>query len=158
MKELKTITKTYELKNGFRVELQLESGVIRFWLYHKDYGIKMRTYSLILQGNATIEDINIEYELNILSVSGYINAYIDRYANELKKDNENEDEEKNKTLIVDMWYGDKIEDVDNLDVFWYSNDEYRGNVYIKDKCVGDYVITRGTDLCKTFPQLRWDWG
>jgi len=42
-------------------------------------------------------------------------------------------------MKIDMWYGDKFEDVTSADCFFYPHDcEYRGNLYIGDKCVGDY--------------------
>ena len=56
---------------------------------------------------------------------------------------------------IDMWYGDKIEDVDKIDITFY--DMYRGNVYIKGKCVGDYVTDDSTILEKKFPQLTFNW-
>lgn len=59
---------------------------------------------------------------------------------------------------IDMWYGDKIEDVDKIDVtFSYSDNVYRGNVFIKGKFVGDYVTDDSTLLEKKFPQLEFNW-
>lgn len=40
---------------------------------------------------------------------------------------------------IDMWYEDKIQDTTKIDIIFYDNcGEYRGNIYIDDKIVGDY--------------------
>ena len=42
-------------------------------------------------------------------------------------------------INIDMWYGDKIKEVTKIDINFYGDScEYRGNIYIDDKIVGDY--------------------
>ena len=55
---------------------------------------------------------------------------------------------------IDMWYGDKIEEVTKIDISFYSDScEYRGNIYIDDKIVGDYSTKEYKSLENTFKQL-----
>lgn len=57
-----------------------------------------------------------------------------------------------------MWYDDKVEDVDKIDVIFYPNGcEYRGNIYIKNECVGDYSTKETTELEKLFPQFKFNY-
>lgn len=59
---------------------------------------------------------------------------------------------------IDMWYGDKKESVDRLDCSFYPNEcEYRGNLYINNKYVGDYTCRDSCELEKAFPQLKFNW-
>jgi hypothetical protein len=54
-------------------------------------------------------------------------------------------------MIVDMWYGNKIEECDSVDVFFYPNDgRYRGNIYLKGKAIGDFTSVDSTEIEKTF--------
>ena len=58
---------------------------------------------------------------------------------------------------IDMWYGDDVKDVDNLRVEFYDNAaEYRGNLYIRKKCVGDFSTKDSLALEKAFPQFDWN--
>lgn len=61
-------------------------------------------------------------------------------------------------MITDMWYGNKIEDVTKIDIFFSDLDcLYRGNIYINDKCVGDYTAEDTQEIEKKFPQLKFNW-
>ena len=61
-------------------------------------------------------------------------------------------------LKVDMWYGNKLEEADKIDVCFYPNDgEYRGNIYKEGKMIGDYVCTDSVRLEHTFSQLSFNW-
>ena len=43
-------------------------------------------------------------------------------------------------INIDMWYGNKIEEVTKIDISFYGDSgEYRGNIYINNKIVGDYI-------------------
>lgn len=65
---------------------------------------------------------------------------------------------KRTNLSVDMWYGDKKEDADKIDVYFYPGDgEYRGNIYKCGKIIGDYVCGDSTMLENLFPQLVFNW-
>ncbi len=60
--------------------------------------------------------------------------------------------------MVDMWYGDKPQDADKIDIHFYPNDsEYRGNIWKNGKAIGDYVCTDSLKLERLFPQLVFDW-
>lgn len=57
-------------------------------------------------------------------------------------------------MTVDMWYGDKIEDVTSIDTSFSDVDcIYRGNCFIGDKIVGDYSTTVSTEIEDTFSHL-----
>ena len=59
-----------------------------------------------------------------------------------------------KMINIDMWYGDKIEEVTKIDINFYDNSgEYRGNIYINDSIVGDYSTKEYKALENTFKQL-----
>lgn len=50
-------------------------------------------------------------------------------------------------LKIDMWYGDKLSDIDKYDVFWSDCDlVYRGNLYKDGKVIGDYSCNYISDL------------
>ena len=58
---------------------------------------------------------------------------------------------------IDMWYGDKPEQVTGLDI--YFNDLggfYSGNLRIFGKIVGDYYADSVQDIEKAFPHLAKD--
>ncbi len=64
----------------------------------------------------------------------------------------------NRKFYCDMWYGNKLEEVDKIDMTISGIDGmYRGNMYIKGKCVGDYATADSTILEKKFPQLIFNW-
>lgn len=43
-------------------------------------------------------------------------------------------------LKIDMWYGDKLSDIDKFDAFWSDCDlVYRGNFYKDGKAIGDFT-------------------
>ena len=57
-------------------------------------------------------------------------------------------------INIDMWYGNKIEEVTKIDINFYGNSgEYRGNIYINDKIVGDYSTKEYKALENTFKRL-----
>lgn len=63
-----------------------------------------------------------------------------------------------KNLFIDMWYGDKKEDADKIDITFYPNaGEYRGNIYKGGKIIGDYMAKDSAILEKSFPQLCFNW-
>ena len=63
----------------------------------------------------------------------------------------------NNKVNIDMWYGNKIEEVTSIDVRFYDNGEYRGNIYIDNKIVGDYTAKDSISLEEAFPQLTFNW-
>ena len=57
-------------------------------------------------------------------------------------------------INIDMWYGNQIEEATKIDISFYSESgEYRGNIYIDDKIVGDYSTKEYKALENTFKQL-----
>lgn len=59
---------------------------------------------------------------------------------------------------IDMWHGDKKEDVDKIDISFYPNDgEYRGNIYKNGRMIGDYTCSDSLTLETIFPQLKFAW-
>lgn len=61
-------------------------------------------------------------------------------------------------INIDMWHGDNHKKADKIDVSFYPNDgEYRGNIYIGGKIVGDYTCNDSLELEKNFPQLTFNW-
>ena len=86
MKKIQIKTETYELKDGFYIDVQEDltelnktgsSDVIGFWLYHKNYGIK----NFLFGGKK--KDFNYaSYESMcdfILEIDKYIDAYKEDY-------------------------------------------------------------------------------
>lgn len=70
---------------------------------------------------------------------------------------ENMEEMKMGKTNIDMWYGDKPEQVTGLDI--YFNDLggfYSGNLRIFGKIVGDYYADSVQDIEKAFPHLAED--
>lgn len=58
-------------------------------------------------------------------------------------------------MILDMWYGDKLEDVTQVDVMFTDLDcVYRGNIYIGKNVVGDFKAKTLQEVEKRFPQLE----
>ena len=61
-------------------------------------------------------------------------------------------------MFVDMWYGDKISDVESIDIYFNDlSSQYAGNCYIKGKVVGDYNTYDSLEIEETFPQLNINW-
>lgn len=61
-------------------------------------------------------------------------------------------------IKIDMWYGNDHKQADKIDINFYDQDcEYRGNIYINEKIVGDYVCNDSVELEKSFPQLKFNW-
>ena len=55
-------------------------------------------------------------------------------------------------MTVDLWYGDKLKDIDGADCYFYPNEGiYRGNLYKGNKCVGDYSSTDSCEIEKKLP-------
>jgi len=61
-------------------------------------------------------------------------------------------------MIIDMWYGNKVEECDGIDVFFYPNGcIYRGNIYLKGKPIGDFSTTDSIEIEKTFKgKFSWE--
>lgn len=61
-------------------------------------------------------------------------------------------------IKIDMWYGNKAEEVAKIDIFFSDLDcVYRGNCYIDGKIVGDYSASDSLEIEKAFPQLHFNW-
>ena len=61
-------------------------------------------------------------------------------------------------INLDFWYGNKPEEITRISITFYPNDgEYRGNMYIDDKIVGDYAAYYSIAIEQTFPQLVFNW-
>ena len=61
-------------------------------------------------------------------------------------------------INIDMWYGNKPEEADKINIFFYPNDgEYRGNIYKNNKIIGDYVATDSMEIENAFSQLSFNW-
>lgn len=61
-------------------------------------------------------------------------------------------------IKVDMWYGDDHKEADRIDIDFCDQDcEYRGNIYMGGKAVGDYTCDDSVELEKSFPQLTFMW-
>ena len=61
-------------------------------------------------------------------------------------------------IKIDMWHNDNYKDANKIDVFFYPNNgEYRGNIYINNKMVGNYVCDNSAELEHTFSQLKFNW-
>jgi hypothetical protein len=63
------------------------------------------------------------------------------------------------TMIkIDMWNGEKAQNADKIDIFFYDLDcEYRGNIYRAKECIGDYTADTAQEIEKAFPQLVFNW-
>lgn len=67
--------------------------------------------------------------------------------------------QKRKNLFIDMWYGDKKEEADKIDIFFNGYTAlYHGNIYKDGKCIGDYWCKESTMIEKMFPQFVINWG
>lgn len=61
-------------------------------------------------------------------------------------------------MIIDMWYGDKATDADDIDIFFSDCDcIYRGNIYRAGKCIGDFETPDSLEIADYFPQLDIKW-
>lgn len=57
-------------------------------------------------------------------------------------------------IDIDMWYGDKSEEVTGINWSFYGYDAiYRGNLYKGDKMIGDYTADTMQEVQEAFPQL-----
>lgn len=57
-------------------------------------------------------------------------------------------------INIDMWYGDKPEEVTGID--WCFNDldyVYRGNLYKNGKTIGDFTADTMQEVQEVFPHL-----
>lgn len=64
-----------------------------------------------------------------------------------------------KKLKIDMWYEDKKEEADKIDIFFNDLDcMYSGNIYKNGQIIGDYFCSNSMILEKLFPQLVFNWG
>lgn len=63
-----------------------------------------------------------------------------------------------ENYYIDLWYGNKIEEVTKIDISFYDNEIcYRGNIYKNDKIIGDYWCKDSLLLEKLFPHLTFNW-
>ena len=61
-------------------------------------------------------------------------------------------------INIDMWYRDKKEDADRIDIFFSDiGCVYRGNIYKGGKIIGDYSCDNSLELEKAFQQLAFNW-
>lgn len=61
-------------------------------------------------------------------------------------------------VMLDMWYGDKKEGADKIDISFYPGDGvYRGNIWKDGRMIGDYACNDSVTLEKLFPQLKFAW-
>ena len=61
-------------------------------------------------------------------------------------------------INIDMWHGDNYKEAEKIYVFFNGNSgEYRGNIYISGRAVGDYVCSDSVELENTFSQLVFNW-
>lgn len=61
-------------------------------------------------------------------------------------------------INFDMWYNDDYKKADKITITFYPNSaDYRGNIYINNRIVGDYVCNDSIELEKAFPQLVFNW-
>ena len=67
---------------------------------------------------------------------------------------EDEEEEVEDDIFVDMWYGDDMRDIDKITMSFSDCDcEYRGNVYINGKMVGDYTTANSVCVLERIQRL-----
>ena len=58
-------------------------------------------------------------------------------------------------INVDMWYGNKVEEIQKLDIFFYPNEgQYRGNFYKDGKAIGDFTTDDSVELEMYFLGLK----
>lgn len=62
-----------------------------------------------------------------------------------------------KNFNIDMWYEDKKEEAEKIDICFYPGDGYRGNIYKNDRIIGDYWCNDSVLLEKLFPQFVFNW-
>lgn len=60
-------------------------------------------------------------------------------------------------INIDMWYGDNKKEADKIDINFYSDGKYKGNIYKDNKCIGDYSCDDSLLLEKAFTQLSFNW-
>lgn len=54
-------------------------------------------------------------------------------------------------MKINMWYGNSLDEITKVDCFFSDLDcVYRGNLYIGDRMVGDYVTADSLKIEKTF--------
>ena len=54
-------------------------------------------------------------------------------------------------ITIDMWYGDREEDITDYDCYFSDADcEYRGNLYIGNKFVGDFTAETLQEVWERF--------
>lgn len=61
-------------------------------------------------------------------------------------------------MILDFWYNDKITDVTKITFAFYDCDcVYRGNMFINDKCIGDFSTSDSLEIERTFSQFAFNY-
>lgn len=77
MKKAKIKTSTYEVGNGFLVDIVVTESEHEAWIYHKDYGIKSMMWGG-LNSSETIEDFKALVEANVPEYAeDYMSEYMD---------------------------------------------------------------------------------
>jgi hypothetical protein len=57
-------------------------------------------------------------------------------------------------INLEFWYNNTLEEVTEIDCFFYPNaGEYRGNLYINGKAVGDYTTRNSSEIEKIAPGI-----
>lgn len=57
-------------------------------------------------------------------------------------------------LKIDRWYPFSLYDVDRVDVFFYpESGQYRGNLYIGGRAVGDYYSDNSVEVEQKFQRI-----
>lgn len=61
-------------------------------------------------------------------------------------------------MVLDFWYGDKVEDVDRVTWSFYPHGTlggwiYAGNMHKRGKTIGDFATNDFEEIENAFPQL-----
>ena len=61
-------------------------------------------------------------------------------------------------IKIDMWYGNKIEEADKIDISFNDlSASYSGYIFKNGKIIGDYVCNDSLELERTFYWLKFNW-
>ena len=67
------VIETYEIENGFYLDIQEKKDTLEFYIYHKDYGIKMLMFGLCNY------DASEQEEILYANAPRYMDIYKDEY-------------------------------------------------------------------------------
>ena len=57
-------------------------------------------------------------------------------------------------IKLDFWYKNKVKDVSEVTCYFYPNNgDYRGNMYIDGRVVGDFIATSSEEVTNTFGDI-----